>query len=116
MLDWKQLPKVDSKRIITFSNTEDFISFRHHNYNRGEKGQIELTEAGPRFEMKPYSIKLGTLENLQASKTEWVLRPYMRSSVHRQILALNDDEEQEEEEAKVEEERIKEKEYENKRR
>lgn len=103
------VPKPNSKRIITFSNSDDYISFRHHNYSKEAKGQIELTEVGPRFEMKPYSIKLGTLENIVASKTEWVLRPYMRSARHRQILSLNDDEEQELEEAKAAEEKKKEK-------
>uniref|UniRef100_A0A0N4ZJ98 Brix domain-containing protein n=1 Tax=Parastrongyloides trichosuri TaxID=131310 RepID=A0A0N4ZJ98_PARTI len=104
------VPKKDSKRIITFANDNDHISFRHHNYTKGEKGEIELKEIGPRFEMKPYSIKLGTLENISASKTEWVLRPYMRSSLNRQILSLNDDEEQEIDEAMVEEEKKKDKE------
>ena len=48
------LPKVDSKRIITFSNEDDFISFRHHVYKKEDHKTVELKELGPRFEMKPY--------------------------------------------------------------
>lgn len=46
------VPKVDSRRIITFSNTQDFISFRHHTYSKDEHGEIKLKEIGPRFEMR----------------------------------------------------------------
>lgn len=46
------MPKIDSRRIITFSNTEDFISFRHHTYGKDEYGEIKLKEIGPRFEMR----------------------------------------------------------------
>lgn len=49
------VPKDESKRIITFANTNDFISFRHHMYER-DKGKISLKEAGPRFEMMPYEV------------------------------------------------------------
>lgn len=46
------MPKEDSKRVLTFANTEDFISFRQHAYGRGEGGEIELKELGPRFELR----------------------------------------------------------------
>lgn len=49
------IPKPDSRRVITFANNNDFISFRHHMYNK-EKGAINLEEAGPRFEMQPYEV------------------------------------------------------------
>ena len=48
------MPKIDSKRIVTLSNREDFISFRHHLYRKPEFNQVETKELGPRFEMKPY--------------------------------------------------------------
>lgn len=54
------LPKDDSKRIITFANANDFISFRHHMYER-DKGKILLKEGGPRFEMMPYEVSDCTL-------------------------------------------------------
>ena len=40
---------------------------------------------GPRFDMRLYQIRLGTLEQTEA-EDEWVLRPYMNSS-KRQRLA-----------------------------
>ena len=45
------VPKEDSHRTITFANQDDFISFRHHVYKKKD-GQNELTELGPRFDMK----------------------------------------------------------------
>lgn len=49
------IPKDDSKRVLTFANRDDFISFRHHMYSK-EGGQVLLKEAGPRFEMQPYEV------------------------------------------------------------
>jgi len=48
------MPKIDTKRIVTLSNRDDFISFRHHLYRKPEFNQVETKELGPRFEMKPY--------------------------------------------------------------
>ena len=53
------VPKVDSKRVITFSNNNDTISFRNHGYEKTDYKTIDLSEIGPRFEMKPYQIVLG---------------------------------------------------------
>ncbi|KAJ9519301.1 hypothetical protein QJQ45_023100 [Haematococcus lacustris] len=65
-------------RVITFANRADYISFRHHTYSqpKGSKS-IELTECGPRFEMKLYQIKLGTVDQDHV-ENEWVLRSYTR--------------------------------------
>jgi U3 small nucleolar ribonucleoprotein protein IMP4 len=49
------VPKSDTRRVVTFKNENDFISFRHHTYTK-EKGQIILKENGPRFEMQPYEV------------------------------------------------------------
>lgn len=78
------IPKEDSKRVITFANNNDFLSFRHHMYTK-EKGKVTLQEAGPRFEMLPYEIRLGTADNKDAEK-EWVLRPFMNTSRKKQAL------------------------------
>lgn len=80
------VPKSDSRRIITFSNGNDFISFRHHNY-RKEAGIITLAEVGPRFEMIPYDIKLSTIDTADSANSEWSLRPYMNSSKKRKYLS-----------------------------
>ncbi|KAK0416785.1 hypothetical protein QR680_012685 [Steinernema hermaphroditum] len=81
------VPKTDSSRIMTFDNQEDFISFRHHTWKKGEGKEIELTEVGPRFEMRPYKILRGTLDNMEAAETEWALRPYMNSTGKKQQLS-----------------------------
>jgi len=80
------VPKPDSKRVITFANYQnDYISFRHHVYKQAGKN-ADLTEVGPRFEMKLYQIKLGTLDMLEA-ENEWVLRPYMSNSRTKNYLS-----------------------------
>ena len=89
------VPKADSKRVLTFSNDADYISFRHHTYDRApgagggggapRPGDVALTEVGPRFELHPYQIRLGTLDQDDA-ETEWVLRPYMNTSRSRRAL------------------------------
>lgn len=80
------VPKEDSKRVMTFANRDDYISFRHHTYGLGEGRQIELTEVGPRFELKIHEIKLGTVDQTEADK-EWKLKPYMNTSAKRKHLS-----------------------------
>lgn len=46
------VPKEDSKRVMTFSNDNDFISFRHHVFVKTSHKDVQLAEVGPRFEMK----------------------------------------------------------------
>jgi U3 small nucleolar ribonucleoprotein protein IMP4 len=78
------VPKDDSKRVITFANDSDYISFRHHVYYK--IGQdIQLAEVGPRFEMKLYEIKLGTADITEAD-VEWTYRPYMNTTKKRDFL------------------------------
>ncbi len=72
-------PKAKSKRVVTFANDADYISLRHHMYEmpKGAKS-VSLTEIGPRFELRLYQIKLGTVE-MDDADIEWSLRPFMRS-------------------------------------
>ncbi|KAI5648738.1 hypothetical protein M9H77_34743 [Catharanthus roseus] len=80
------VPKLDTKRIITFATQSDYVSFRHHIYEkRGGPKSIELKEIGPRFELRLYQIKLGTMDQDEA-QNEWVLRPYINTSKKRKIL------------------------------
>eukprot|EP01120_Amphizonella_sp_Union-15-10_P005655 TRINITY_DN169_c0_g1_i1.p1 TRINITY_DN169_c0_g1~~TRINITY_DN169_c0_g1_i1.p1 ORF type:complete len:289 (-),score=43.83 TRINITY_DN169_c0_g1_i1:180-1046(-) len=76
--------KDDSKRVVTFANENDFISFRHHTFKKNGN-QVELTEIGPRFEMKLYQLRLGTIE-MKEAENEWVLRPYMNTAYKRKAL------------------------------
>uniref|UniRef100_A0A4W4F6X2 Brix domain-containing protein n=1 Tax=Electrophorus electricus TaxID=8005 RepID=A0A4W4F6X2_ELEEL len=82
------VPKEDSKRVITFANKDDFISFRHHTYKKTDHKNIELTEVGPRFEMKLYMIKLGTLENESIADVEWRHHAYTRTAKKRRFLSV----------------------------
>ena len=86
------VPKDDSKRVMTFANHDDFISFRHHTYKKKEAGskELELNEIGPRFQLRLYEVKLGTLEAASAAQTEWALRPYMNTSRKRRFLSDED--------------------------
>jgi len=79
------VPKEDSKRILTFANKDDYISFRHHTYKRNDGKEMVMSEVGPRFEMKLHEIKLGTLDQSEAD-TEWKLKPYMNTSLKRKHL------------------------------
>ncbi|XP_071082579.1 U3 small nucleolar ribonucleoprotein protein IMP4-like isoform X1 [Haliotis cracherodii] len=81
------VPKEDSKRVVTFANEEDYISFRHHVYKYVDK-ELELKEVGPRFEMKIYQIILGTLETADTADVEWVYRPYMNTAKKRKVLSV----------------------------
>ena len=80
------VPRDDVKRVMTFANRDDFISFRHHTYEMPKgSGSLELKEVGPRFEMRLFQIKLGTMDQ-QEAENEWVLRPYMNSAKKRRLL------------------------------
>lgn len=83
------VPKEDSKRVVTFANHDDFISFRHHTY-RYVDNNLELTELGPRFQLRLYHILLGTIDEEKAADTEWVYRPYMNTTAKRRFLSDDD--------------------------
>ena len=85
------VPKDDSRRVMTFANHDDYISFRHHTYKKADGGKnVELSEIGPRFQLRLYEIKLGTLDNEAAADTEWALKPYMNTSKKRRFLSDDD--------------------------
>ncbi|EDW77019.2 uncharacterized protein Dwil_GK19236, partial [Drosophila willistoni] len=80
------VPKENSQRLITFLNHNDSIIFRHHQYKYVNR-ELELKEVGPRFQLKLYEIKLGTLENIKAADSQWVNRPYLNTSVENKIFS-----------------------------
>lgn len=81
------IPKHDSKRVVTFSNEDDHISFRHHVFEKEGK-EVILNEIGPRFEMQLYKLRNGTLDQEEA-ENEFVLRPFMNSAKRRRYLSVN---------------------------
>ncbi len=85
------VPKDESRRVITFANHDDFISFRHHTYKKDpDTRQVVMDEVGPRFQLRLFEIKLGTLEAEGAAETEWALRPYMNTTSKRRFLSDED--------------------------
>jgi len=80
------VPKEDSKRVITFANQDDYISFRHHTYSKDEDRKIVLKEAGPRFQMRIYEIKLGTIDEADAADTEWRLHSFMNTAKKKRYI------------------------------
>ncbi|XP_059946002.1 U3 small nucleolar ribonucleoprotein protein IMP4 isoform X1 [Mesoplodon densirostris] len=81
------VPRDDSRRVITFANQDDYISFRHHVYRKTSHRDVELTEAGPRFELKLYMIRLGTLEREATADVEWRWHPYTNTAHKRVFLS-----------------------------
>ena len=79
------VPKLDSSRVMSFANKDDVISYRHHTFvkkntsNDCRPNDVVLKEHGPRFDMRPYQISLGTLDMPEVQK-EWVLRSYINTA------------------------------------
>jgi len=80
------VPKEESKRVLTFANEDDFISFRHHVYSKPDHKTVELKEIGPRFQMKLYEIKMGTLDEADTADSEWRLHSFMNTAKKRKYL------------------------------
>lgn len=76
--------KKDSSRVITFVNNDDYISVRHHVYVKA-KDSVEISEVGPRFEMRLYEIRLGLPDNKDAD-VEWQLRRFIRTANRKNYL------------------------------
>ena len=80
------VPKPDTRRIVSFHNDNDFISFRHHMYSRQSgTDNVTLHEVGPRFEIRLYQLRLGTLEQKDA-ENECILRNFQNTSSKRNVL------------------------------
>jgi len=80
------VPKEESKRVVSFLNHEDYILFRHHQYYQEDK-KVQIKELGPRFGLKLYEIKLGTLDQDAVADVEWCLRPYMNTAKKQRLLS-----------------------------
>lgn len=53
-------------------------------YSR-DGADVALKEIGPRFEMKLFQIKLGTVD-MDEADNEWVLRPYLNTAKRKDYL------------------------------
>lgn len=53
--------------------------------NKKENTVVDLIELGPRFELRPYQVVLGTVEN-DAADVEWSLNSYTNTAKKRNVL------------------------------
>ncbi|NXQ17605.1 IMP4 protein, partial [Peucedramus taeniatus] len=58
----------------------------NHVYRRRGR-TVELEEVGPRFQLRPYLIRLGTLEQGDAADVEWRWHPYTATAPKRRLLS-----------------------------
>merc|ERR1712118_419703 len=72
-------PKKKASRLLSFISIANYISFRHHKCERHTFENEKIIELGPRFELKPYRIKSGTLDE-NRPKIEWSLNPHSTGS------------------------------------
>lgn len=80
------VPKERTKRVLAFLSKLDSISFRSYSFDvSSELKKVTLIENGPRFEMVPYQIRLGTLDQ-SFCDIEWTRKCNNRNSKVRQIL------------------------------
>ncbi|KAF0988488.1 hypothetical protein HZS_3038 [Henneguya salminicola] len=85
------VPKESSKRVISFVNKSDFISFRHNIFDKASDSKdCILQEVGPRFEMKLFRILLGTITQTEADD-EWLLKPFMNTARKRLFIGEKDE-------------------------
>jgi U3 small nucleolar ribonucleoprotein protein IMP4 len=71
--------------LMQIANIEIIFDDRHHVYVKTSHKEVQLAEVGPRFEMRPYEIRQGTIEQTEAD-VEWALRPYQRTARKRNQL------------------------------
>ncbi|NWZ02812.1 IMP4 protein, partial [Loxia curvirostra] len=104
------VPRPDSRRVVTFANEDDVILVRwvtrgdtdtppsppwasltpppHRNHIYRRRGRtVELEEVGPRFQLRPYLIRLGTLDQGDAADVEWRWHPYTATAPKRRLLS-----------------------------
>ena len=71
------VPKLESTRTVSFIQREGWICFRHHSFARdgATRDGVELKEEGPRFDLRLYQIRLGTMDQNWA-ENEFEFRPF----------------------------------------
>lgn len=79
------VPKADTKRVMSYVNHDDFISFRHHSFALDKK-EVVLQELGPRFELKPFKIVRGALDQVDEADVEWQAHLHMNSAGKKKYL------------------------------
>ncbi|MEE6515857.1 hypothetical protein FKM82_024982 [Ascaphus truei] len=95
VVEWGEAEELGAKRILFIGALELFIPTPldvdldlHHVYKKTDHRNTELSEVGPRFEMKLYMIRLGTLENESTAEVEWRWHPYTNTAKKRKYLSI----------------------------
>ena len=74
-------------RAASRSGAFQSVSVRHHTWTmKAGPKSLELEEQGPRFELRPYQIRLGTIDQGHA-EVEWVVRAHTRTSKRSRLTA-----------------------------
>lgn len=76
--------KKNSTRVISFINKNDYISVRHHVYVKA-KDTVEMSEIGPRFEMRLFEMRLGNMDE-KDSEVEWQMKRFIRTGNRKNYL------------------------------
>ena len=79
-------PHKVGNRVISFVNRDDSIEVRHHVFVQVGFNQIETAEVGPRYTLRCFEIRGGTLEKDSGGEVEWALRNYTRTSRKKNYL------------------------------
>lgn len=80
-----QITRIDLVYPLSQKRNIDHHFSRHHTYSSID-GQVELQEVGPRFELKLYDIKLGSIDEAAALDSEWSFKPFMNTTRKRLFL------------------------------
>ena len=73
-------------RVITFKNNDDTIEVRHHVFVQTTYREVELAEVGPRFSMRPFEIRSGSIEKNSGGEKEWALTQFTRTGRKKSYL------------------------------
>lgn len=76
--------KPESNRVVSFVNRQDCIVFRHHVFRR-VGNEVVMKEAGPRFNLVPYALKLDTVDS-KTGEYEWRLSSFTNTGHKRSYL------------------------------
>ncbi|KAM6288925.1 U3 small nucleolar ribonucleoprotein IMP4, partial [Aegotheles albertisi] len=80
------VPRAGTRRVVTFACQDGVILVRNHTFRRQGRS-VELEEVGPRFHLRPYLIRLGTLDQGDAADVEWRWHPYTATARKRDPLS-----------------------------
>ena len=82
---WSASPPTATKTTICTAVDTDTMAAAYADGSHARPAGVTLTEAGPRFQMRPFLIKLGTLDQ-ESAEVEWVLKAFTNTARKRAVL------------------------------